>query len=121
MNDHAYDDYDHGYAAGYRRIHANSEETHVVVIERGDDYTAIAIDIDPREYSAVASEVISFDPTLESAVQRAGRWMQQHPKGIAGGESDGGGGAWQAIMGMLRKLNEYGNQQTEQMQDGDTQ
>jgi len=104
MSDHAYTNHDHGYAASWRRIHGNSEETHVFVIERNDDYMAVALDIDPRDWSAVASDAICYEPTLESAIKKAQTWMREHPKGIASSKS--GSGAMAKLWGILKKFDQ---------------
>jgi len=120
-----YTDSDEDVVKTYRRVHANGEQTHVALLSAGsDDYVAVAYDIDPREYRPVAAECVAFDPTLEGVCERARRWMQRHPKGVAeasDGGSDGGGRVMGAVMKMGKKLNDYGNQQIEQVQESQQQ
>lgn len=106
----------------YRRVHANSEQTHVMVLTVGeDDYIAVAYDIDPVEVEPLGSTVVGYDPTLEGITDRAQRWMQGHPKGILGGKSGQSQGSSFStkIMTLLRKLNDYGNEQMQTMQEQD--
>lgn len=116
MSEHAYQDYEHGYAHSWKRIHGNAEETHVFIMEQTDDYLVLAMDIDPRDWEPVAAEAVAYEPTLEGAVKRSESWMRENPKGIAGGE-DGS-----RIMGALKKIAEktddYGSQQVEELQEG---
>jgi len=104
------------------RSHQNSEQTRVSILSAGDDaYVAVAYDVDLGDYSPVAAELIAFDPTLEGAHQRATRWMERNPKGVAyqdGDESgDGGGGKVVSVLKRLAKnVNDYGNQQMEDIQ-----
>lgn len=104
----------------YRRVHANGEQTHVVILSAGSNYhVAVAYDIDPAEVEPVGGECIAYDPTLEGARERARRWMERNPKGVLGESESGGSG--KRIVGAIvkgaNKLNDYGNQHVEQMQD----
>lgn len=112
---HAYTESDETIVHSYRRIHANGEQTHVHILSTGDRYTVVAADVDPREFVPVAGETIGYEPTVESAQERAQAWMEANSKGIA--ESDGKGNV---IVRLLKKLNDYGNdlQQT-QTEDND--
>lgn len=115
-----YTDTDDDLVHTYRRVHANGEQTHVAVLTAGDSrYVAVAYDIDPAELVPVGAECVAFDPTLEGVVERARRWMEQHPKGVLGDEQGGGRGSKLvgAIVKGANKLNDYGNQQMEQMQE----
>lgn len=122
-----YNDTDDDLVATYRRVHANGEQTHVAVLSAGsNDYVAVAYDIDPRDYVPVAAECVAFDPTLEGVCERARRWMQQHPKGVAGADESGEGGGsggrmLGAVMQMGKKLNDYGNQQMHDIQNAQQQ
>lgn len=111
MTNHAYEPGENRVVDSFRRIHANSEQTHVIVVETGEDYAAIAYDIDPREYEPVASEIIAYDPTKAGAKQRASRWCQENPKGI--GRQSGGPGLLRRV---LSKLNSYGQTLADQQQ-----
>lgn len=104
-----------------RRIHANGEQTHVAILSVGDrDYVAVAYDIRPSDFTPIAAEAIGYDPTIEGVVERVERWLDEHPKGVAyeGSEAGGSGGGrdWKkTIMTILKRLNEYGNRQREQI------
>lgn len=100
----------------WARIHGNGEQTHVHVLDVGDDYIVVAVDIDPRDYEPVASDLLAYDPTLEGAVERAQRWMESNPKGIAGGDGQANGSGGSKLMGALKKLNDYGNSLADQQQ-----
>lgn len=116
---HAYQNSNLRSVVSWRRIHGNGEETHVVIHEHGDDYVATAVDIDPRSYEAVASAHLGFEPTIESAEKKAEAWMREHPKGILGdgGESGGIGSKINAAaLKLMKKLDEYGNKQVEEIQ-----
>lgn len=119
---HAYEDTDDVIAHTFGRVHGNGEQTHVAIISSGEDsYVAVAYDIDPREFEPVAAECVAYDPTLEGVIKRAKRWMEQNPKGVAYQDGDGeASNSENKILATLKrmavKLNEYGNQQTEQMQ-----
>ena len=92
--------------SSYRRVHANSEQTHVVIAAISDQsYVAFAYDIDPRDYDAVAGELIGYEPTLDGAQTRAQQWMHQHPRGI-GADEDGGGGIGAKLFGFLKQLDQ---------------
>lgn len=89
---------------GWRRIHANGEETHVRLLDCGDRCVVVAFDVDPREFAAVASECIAYSPTRDAAKERAVAWMEQNPRGVAG---DGGGGGFASKMvSGLKKLDQ---------------
>lgn len=91
MATHAYDDDDAELVNVLRRIHANSEQTWVLVVETdADNYAAVAVDIDPREYEAVAAEEIAHSPTATGANKRAEQWAAEHSKGVAGDSKSGG-------------------------------
>lgn len=99
-------------AASYRRIHANDERTHVYILSCGESaYVALAADVDPIEYQAVAAELIAFSPTLDAAHEHAQRWMETHSRGIAGEDNNSG-----FLKTMLTKLNSYGEELAEQQQ-----
>jgi hypothetical protein len=77
----------------WRRTHANNEQTFVAVIEVHRERGAcavIAFDLDPTDFSAVASECVAFCPTADAAAERATRWMASNPRGVA--PEDGGAG-----------------------------
>lgn len=115
----AYTDTAEDIVHSYRRVHANSEQTHVVVLSAGNDrYAVVAYDLDPVDLQPVAAEAVAFDPTLDGAVERARRWMEAHPRGVAGGGA--GAESWgqklkRALLMAGQKLDEYGNRQMEQM------
>lgn len=117
-----YDDADDDGVRAYRRIHANGEQTRVMIIKVADrDYAAVAYDVDPSEFTPLQAETIAYDPTLEGATERAERWMQQHPKGVAQSLSNGDGGesgssTLSKITAMAGKLNDYGNDLRENAQ-----
>ncbi len=75
--------------AAYSRVHANGERTHVYILEVGTRYAAVATDVDPVAFDAVAGELIAYSPTVEAAREHSTRWMETHPKGVAGT-----GGGW---------------------------
>lgn len=103
-------------AASYRRIHGNSEQTHIAVLSAGENaYVAVAYDVDPREYEPVAAEIIAYDPTIDGVVQKADRWMETHPKGVLGESESGGGGS--RVLSALKKLNDYGNNLADQPEE----
>lgn len=104
----------------YRRIHANGEQTHVVVMTAGEAYVATAYDIDPVDLAPVAAECVAYDPTIEGIGERVQRWMQANPRGVVGdGGGENGDGLGQKLnrffIRMLKRLNEYGNRQMEDM------
>lgn len=111
---HAYQDATEKVAQSWKRIHANGEETHVHILTAGERHAAIAVDINPIDFEIVDSAVISYSPTKEGATEQAYAWMEQHPKGVAGG---GGGGS--RLMGLLKKINDYGENLADQ-QNTDT-
>lgn len=102
----------------FRRVHANGEQTRVLVVKVADrDYAAIAYDLDPSDFTPLAAECIAYDPTVEGATERAERWMQAHPKGVLGAGDDDGGSRWLDVLKRIAgKINEYGNEQIEQTQ-----
>lgn len=100
----AYSDVGGHVERSWRRVHANSEQTYVYVVSTGDaGYAAIAADVDPREYKPVEAEIIAYDPTLEGAIERAERWMEQNRKGVASSSSGG------VLRKLYEKLNDFGN------------
>lgn len=113
---HAYQDTTESVVESHKRIHDNGEETHVHILSCGERYLVLAGDVDPREFGAVAGEAIGYEPTKESAHERATAWMEQHPKGIADGGSSGS-----RIVGALKKLNDYGDSLAEQQQNTEQQ
>lgn len=114
-----YDETDDDVVRTFRRVHANSEQTHVAIVSVGErDYAAIAYDIDPAEFHPIAAECVAYGPTVEGVNERAERWMDTHAKGIApaqNGES-GGSGMWSAVKRMAKKMNDYGNDMMDQQQ-----
>lgn len=107
----------------YRRVHGNGEQTHVAVLSAGESrYVAVAYDIDPVELAPGAAECVAYDPTLEGVRERARRWMERNPKGVIGDAEDGGSGRLTgSIIKGLKKMNDYGNQQVEQVQEQQNQ
>lgn len=96
------------------RAHANGEQTHVAVVTVGDDrYAAVAYDVDPADFSALAAACVAYDPTLEGVTTKAQRWMENHPKGVAPG--DGGGEGW--LSRAWRKFMAWSEQVAENRQD----
>lgn len=110
-----YDDTAEDVVATYRRVHGNGEQTHVAVLSAGrEHYAAVAYDLDPVTFTPVAAEAVAYDPTLDGCVERAQRWMDQHPKGVA---DDGDGGGWMdKLWAVLKRLDEYGNEQLDEAQ-----
>lgn len=101
--------------ATYRRVHGNGEQTHVAILSAGrEHYVAVAYDIDPVEFTPVAAEAVAYDPTLEGCVERARRWMDSHPKGVAADED--GGGWLSKVWAVLARLDEYGNEQLDDIE-----
>lgn len=104
----------------YGRVHGNGEQTHVSILSCGSDhYVAVAYDVDPGDFEPIAAECVAYDPTLEGAVERAKRWMERNPKGVAYQEGNGDGGENKILAflkRMARNVNEYGNQQMDEMQ-----
>lgn len=95
----------------YRRVHATSEQTHILMTCLDDEHwIAVAVDTDPRSYEPVASELIAYDPTRTGAEKHAERWMQDNPKGVA---ANSGGGI---LRRALSKLAAWGEQMNEQQQ-----
>lgn len=118
-----YDEADDDVVRAYRRVHANGEQTRVIIVKVADrDYAAIAYDLRPSDFTPMAAVPIAYDPTVEGVEERAERWMQEHPKGAMqalDAEEDSGSGTLSKLKGMAGKLNEYGNDLREQqMQQG---
>jgi hypothetical protein len=115
MPEHAYNDTTNDIAKSWCRVHANGEQTHVYLLSCDDsDYTAVAVDVDPREYDAVAAEVIEYTSALEAACASAQAWMAQHPKGIVGaGDGDDGDGLASKVWRGLQKLDQSATPQEE--------
>lgn len=120
MND-LYNETDDDVVRTWRRVHANGEQTHVAILSVSKrDYAAVAYDLAPGDFEAIDAAAIGYDPTIEGVIERAERWLDAHPKGVAyegdSGGDDGGRDWGKLFMNMLKKLNEYGNQQRDQMQ-----
>lgn len=106
-----YNPTDEEVARSYRRIHANSEQTHIAILSAGDSaYVAVAYDVDPVEFRPVAAECIAYDPTIDGVAQKADRWMETHPRGVADDDDTGGASR---LWGILQKLNDYGTRLVE--------
>lgn len=108
----------------YRRVHNNGEQTHVIVQSLGQrDYVGVAVDVNPGDFEGQAAEVIAYDPTLEGVHERTQRWMDTHGKGVLGGQPQGSEGGKQGskvveiLKRMAKGINDYGNQQVDQMQN----
>ena len=111
---HAYNDTKEEMVTSFRRIHANGEQTAVHIISSGNErYVTVAVDVDPRDFSPVASEAIGYDPTIESAHERATAWMEANPKGVAGENGDSSGGF---LKKLFHRINDYGNELQKQNQ-----
>lgn len=117
-----YDQTSDDVVATHRRVHANGEQTHVAILSVSErDYAAVAFDLNPADFEPVAAACVGYDPTLEGITERAERWMDTHPRGVLGGEGEDSGGGSKVLAYLKRvamKLNEYGNQQIEQQQQG---
>lgn len=96
------------------RAHANGEQTHVAVVTVGNDrYAAVAYDVDPADFSALEAACVAYDPTLEGVTTKAQRWMENHPKGVAPGGSQGKGrlaAAWEKFVAWCEKVVEQGQE-----------
>jgi len=112
---HAYNTTTESAIESYKRIHGNGEETHVHILSCGDRYLVVAADVDPREFQPVAGETVGYEPTEESAHERATAYMEQHPKGVL--ENDSGRGILEKILDGLKKL----DQSAESDLQGETQ
>jgi len=106
---HAYQDSRQDIIDSHKRIHSNGEETHIHVLSAGERYAVVAFDVDPREYDAVDAECVAYTPTVEAAQERAQAWMEQHPKGVAGGS-----GTISKLIGMIAQADKKA---TENMQE----
>jgi hypothetical protein len=107
----------------YRRIHGNSDQTHVAILSLGErDYVSVAVDVNPGDFEGQAAEVVAYDPTIEGVHERTQRWMDGHPKGVLGGQPQGSEGGKQGskvldiLKRIVRGINDYGNQQVDDIQ-----
>jgi hypothetical protein len=121
---HKYQDTNDDVVHTYGRAHDNGEQTHLAILSLGDrDYVAVAFDVDPANYDGQAAEVVAYDPTIEGVHERTERWMQANGKGVLGGQPQGseGGDGGSRVVEMLKRIvrgvNDYGNQQVDQMQN----
>lgn len=106
---HAYTEAREGLVGTYRRVHANGEQTYVYIVSAGESaYVGVVADVDPREYEGVSGEVVAYDPTLEGVQARVERWLQSNPKGLAG-SSGGASGLLGRLLGVLRRVDDYGS------------
>ena len=81
-----YDAVDGELLEAWSTTHQTDEETHVAVVDVGETYFAIAVDVDV-EGEVIDAELIDSAFTDDEAVERARRWLENNPKGIKG---DGG-------------------------------
>lgn len=99
------------------RTHANGEQTYVAILGAGEDrYVAVAYDVDPGELQPTDADCVAYGPTLNGVAERARRWMESNPKGVLG-TADGSNGIVARLVGALRRLNDYGNDQLDDMQE----
>jgi len=85
----AYDAVDGEVLEAWSKTHQNDEETHVVVVEVGQTYLALAMDVGV-DGDVIQSELIASSLTDSEAVERARRWLDQNKKGIKGDSVLGG-------------------------------
>jgi len=88
---HAFREGEENVVETYVRTHANGEQTYVYLVSCGDQYSAIAIDVAPREIQPIASYLIATKGTLKRTRREAEIWMEDNAKGIAPEDSDSGG------------------------------
>lgn len=71
------------------KTHKNGEQTHVVVLDTGGGYVALAVDEvdDHGEHDKAC--VIATTATEEEAIARAEAWAAENPKGVAPGKLGG--------------------------------
>jgi hypothetical protein len=79
----AYAHADADVVASWSRTHQNDEETHVAVLDLGESFLVLAVDLGV-EGDVIASEVAATSLTEQEAEQRAQRWLDENPKGIKG-------------------------------------
>jgi len=75
------------------------------------------VDFYPDDFEAIAAEIICHEKREEVAEDRAVRWMEDNPKGIAGDGSKTSSGVLSTIMSALQSVDEQGKQLADQKQD----
>ena len=82
------------------RHRVNGDETIVLLSAFGRGYQALAIDVD-KAGEILATEEIGDADDRQRAESMCRYWVQQHPKGILGGdESEGDGGGLMSKLGI---------------------
>ena len=91
----------------WERVHANGERTQVYVLPAGERYVAVAVDVDPVEFTPGDADTIGFSPTESDARAHATRWMEQNPRGVAGDGKESG--VVGSLLTGLQKLDQSAN------------
>ena len=102
-----YSEADETLVEAYGRTHANGERTMVHIVSVGERYAAVGIDVDPVEFEPVDAEIIAYSPTETAAREHATRWMEQHPRGVAGDGKESG--VVGSLLTGLQKLDQSAN------------
>ncbi|TQQ78596.1 hypothetical protein EGH24_13825 [Halonotius terrestris] len=97
----------------WQRVHANGEQTRVVIEPWGDAFAVIAADIDPADFEGLAAEVVAVDPTVDGAEERARRWLAANPKGVAPGQGSITGRLWSIINRLDTSAQQAGSETNE--------
>lgn len=97
----------------WQRVHANGEQTRVVILPWGDAFAVIAADIDPADFEGLAAEVVAVDPTAAGAEERARRWLTANPKGVAPGGDGFASRLWNGIKRLDQSTQQAGGEANE--------
>jgi hypothetical protein len=74
----------------HHQRHRNGDETAVLVTSFGDGFQVLAFDVDAGGQLLEVEEIGDTDDE-QKATGMAEYWLEQHPNGVWGGESDSGG------------------------------